>query len=545
MKDLAGILEERIAGLEGNIQKEVDANFVDVFLKSFKLGGELKGLVEKYLSLKPHIPLIWLSLSECTGCTESFLRNEVPGVENLLLDFIRLDYHDVLMVDSGFHAKRNLKNTLHQGGYFLVVEGGVCDGSTESYATFGAEAMSAKSELLELVENAEAIFGVGTCAAFGGVQAAHPNPSHAKGMGEFLRDKSRYMTIPGCPPSDMNIVLNLMYVFIFGRMPELDASYRALWAYGKSVHDSCERKARFESGDFVQSFDDDRNKEGYCLYKVGCKGPYAFNNCAKMKFNSKTSWPIQAGHGCIACSEANFWDEFGVYEEPMRKGLRHFSKPSEVGEVRSLSLDLEKFYEDLGDGIGVFLDSKNTVIMANGENILEASFESSAGLILEALSKKSKLTARLVENYKREFASLYDACMSQRESRVSSNVADVLKITHELLSLDNEENPHLRAVSEAHGFEFKQISDMDFSTKVVDGKIVIDVSKGLRLPLCYRLGGLEYDGIAYGVLATLCKALKSGIAQYQKEKNLDPRPLVLGGDLAQNALVQKWMLEIK
>lgn len=551
MQDLAQILEKRIQDIKDSQvePREIDPKFIDLFLKTFKLGGDLKELIEKYLSLKPQTSLIWLSLSECTGCTESFLRNESPGIESILLDFMRLDYHDVVMADSGFAAKTTLEEVVKKGNYLLVIEGGICDGFGENYSTFGAGALSGKKEVDHLANHAEMIFGVGTCAAFGGVQAAHPNPSNAVGMDALLDERisSRYISITGCPPSDINIVMNLMYVITFGVRPELDSSYRPLWGYGKTVHDSCERKAKFESGDFVQNFQDETNKAGYCLYKVGCKGPYAFNNCGKIKFNGKISWPIQAGHGCIACSEANFWDEFGVYEEPLKKGLKYFGKNQELPEPKAICKDKDALLQALSqekNAIGVFFDSHSTEIIVDNENILQSSFESNVALILDALAKKSKLTARLVENYQNQFSAFYDSCIQNgTESNPSTNPADVLKVIHQLLSLDQEENPHLRAVKEAHEFEFSHISDMDFSAKIVDGKIVVDISKGLRLPLCYSLGGLEYDGIAYGVLATLCKTIKSGIYQYKKEKNFDSAKVVLGGDLAQNALVQKWMLD--
>lgn len=77
------------------------------------------------------------------------------------------------------------------------------------------------------------------------------------------------------------------------------------------------KKGQFESGIFAEHFDDEKAKSGACLFKIGCKGPYTYNNCPKVKFNAKTSWPVAAGHGCIACSEKNFWDEFGNYEKPM------------------------------------------------------------------------------------------------------------------------------------------------------------------------------------------------------------------------------------
>jgi quinone-reactive Ni/Fe-hydrogenase small subunit len=51
---------------------------------------------------------------------------------------------------------------------------------------------------------------------------------------------------------------------------------------------------------------------------MGCKGPYANANCPTMKFNSGTSWPVQAGHGCMGCVEVGFFDKFATerkYEE--------------------------------------------------------------------------------------------------------------------------------------------------------------------------------------------------------------------------------------
>ena len=83
----------------------------------------------------------------------------------------------------------------------------------------------------------------------------------------------------------------------------------------------------------MQTFGDEGAKNGYCLYKVGCKGPYTFNNCSKLRFNSHTSWPIQAGHGCIGCSEPNFWDTMGPFEEPL--GNKIYDVPFFSGKDRT------------------------------------------------------------------------------------------------------------------------------------------------------------------------------------------------------------------
>ena len=113
----------------------------------------------------------------------------------------------------------------------------------------------------------------------------------------------------------------MIHFLLFGTLPQLDAFNRPKWAYGLRIHDLCERRGHFDAGEFVQTFGDEGAKNGYCLYKVGCKGPYTFNNCSKLRFNSHTSWPIQAGHGCIGCSEPNFWDTMGPFEEPLANKL--------------------------------------------------------------------------------------------------------------------------------------------------------------------------------------------------------------------------------
>ena len=106
----------------------------------------------------------------------------------------------------------------------------------------------------------------------------------------------------------------LVHILTFGRMPELDRLGRPKAFYSKRVHDMCYRRPAYDAGLFVESFDDENATKGYCLYKVGCKGPSTYNACGTMKWNGGVSFPIQSGHGCIGCSEANFWDNEPFYE---------------------------------------------------------------------------------------------------------------------------------------------------------------------------------------------------------------------------------------
>jgi hydrogenase small subunit len=106
----------------------------------------------------------------------------------------------------------------------------------------------------------------------------------------------------------------LTHVLTFGRLPELDRWGRPKAFYAQRIHDQCYRRSFFDAGQFVESWDDDGARKGWCLYKMGCRGPTTYNSCATFKWNKGVSFPIGSGHGCIGCSEANFWDNGPFYE---------------------------------------------------------------------------------------------------------------------------------------------------------------------------------------------------------------------------------------
>jgi quinone-reactive Ni/Fe-hydrogenase small subunit len=280
-------------------------------------------LMAQAAELTDRLPVVWLHMAECTGCSESLLRTDAPGIDSLIFDFISLEYHETLMAAAGWQAEHNLSNAIekYKGKYILMVEGGIPTKDNGMYLKIGPQAHTGLSIAQEAAADAAAIFAIGTCSSFGGVQAAYPNPTGAKGLSK-VTDKP-VINVPGCPPSERNIVGNVLHYILFGTLPALDAYSRPKWAYGLRIHDLCERRGRFDAGEFVQEFGDEGAKKGYCLYKVGCKGPYTFNNCSREKFNQGTSWPVQAGHGCIGCSEPDFWDAMGPFEEPLGNRLYH------------------------------------------------------------------------------------------------------------------------------------------------------------------------------------------------------------------------------
>jgi hydrogenase small subunit len=269
--------------------------------------------VAKALETKSRMPIIWLHFQECTCCSESFIRSSHPIVADILLDMISLDYSETLMAASGFQAEAILKNTLekYKGQYILCVEGSVPLGADGVYCMIGGK--SSLQILNEVAENAAAIIAWGSCASNGCVQSAKPNPTQATPIHKIIKGKT-IIKVPGCPPIGEVMAGVIVHYLTFGKIPELDKIGRPKAFYSKRVHDTCYRRPYYDAGLFVETFDDENAKKGYCLYKMGCKGPSTYNACGVMKWNEGTSFPIQSGHPCIGCSEENFWDNGRIYE---------------------------------------------------------------------------------------------------------------------------------------------------------------------------------------------------------------------------------------
>ena len=271
------------------------------------------GQVVKAMSAKPRLPVIWLHFQECTCCSESFIRSSHPIVADVLLDQISLDYTETLMAASGFQAEEAMKNTMtkYKGEYILCVEGSVPTAADGVYCMIGGK--TSMQILEEAAEGAKAIIAWGSCACNGCVQAANPNPTSATPIHKLVKGKP-IIKVPGCPPIGEVMAGVIVHIVTFGRLPELDGLGRPKAFYSKRVHDTCYRRPYYDAGLYVESFDDDNAKKGYCLYKVGCKGPSTYNACAVTKWNNGTSFPIQSGHGCFGCSEENYWDNGRIYD---------------------------------------------------------------------------------------------------------------------------------------------------------------------------------------------------------------------------------------
>ncbi len=256
--------------------------------------------------------VIWLSFQECTGCTESITRAHKPNLESLIFDFVSLDYHHTLQAASGHAAEEAREIAMHENGgqYILIVDGSIPVKDDGVYSTIAG--ITNLDMLKQVAADAAAVVSVGTCAAFGGLPKAAPNPTGAVAVSDIIDDKP-IINLPGCPPIPVVMTGVLAHVLTFG-IPELDGLGRPKMFFGDSIHDRCYRRPFYDRGEFAKSFDDEGARKGWCLYELGCKGPITHNACATVKWNNGASFPIQSGHGCIGCSEPDFWDGGGFYK---------------------------------------------------------------------------------------------------------------------------------------------------------------------------------------------------------------------------------------
>ncbi|MBU0492628.1 MAG: hydrogenase small subunit [Chloroflexi bacterium] len=272
------------------------------------------------LATAPRLPVIWLEFQDCTGDSESFLRAcrrpdpLVPGatdpsITDIVLDVLSVDYHETLMVPAGFMAEKSRADTLqsHAGQYICVVEGAIPTANNGGYCTIGGR--TALSIVQEVCGQARATVAMGACAHDGGLAAAYPNPTGAVGVRDAVPGLANLVSLPGCPANVVNLVATIVYLITYNQLPSRDGSGRPTFAYHDEIHERCERHRYYERDQYVLAWGDQGHRQGWCLRRMGCKGPETKHNCPTVKWNDGTCWPIGAGHGCVGCASPHFWDQ--------------------------------------------------------------------------------------------------------------------------------------------------------------------------------------------------------------------------------------------
>jgi len=305
-----------------DIAKSEVNSWISMVTANMQLHPNFEQVVDSALGNLNKVPIIWLELADCSGNSEAFIKSTNPAIEDLIFDYISLDYHELLMSASGDQSETILEDIVknQKGEYILIVEGAIPMAMDGKYLRIGPKGETGIELLQKCAKDAALVLAVGSCALDGGIVAAAPNPTGAVGVSEALK-RDDIINLPGCPTNPTNIVGTLLSYIMFEELPALDKFNRPLWAYEGRIHDNCERRGHYELGEFVEEWGDEGAKKGYCLFEMGCKGPYTNVNCPTMKFNSGTSWPVQAGHGCMGCTEIGFVDKFAnerKYEEEQK-----------------------------------------------------------------------------------------------------------------------------------------------------------------------------------------------------------------------------------
>ena len=305
-------MEERTLGQilwERQVSRRDFLKFCTVMAGTLALESTFAPRIARALESPKRVPVIWLEFQDCAGCTESFLRASRPTAAELVLDVLSVDYHETIMAASGHLAEEAKAATIDVGGYLLVVEGSIPTARDGIYCTIGGQ--TAVDILEEAAAGALAVVAVGNCATFGGLPKAVPNPTGAVGVTDLVTDKP-VLNLPGCPLNVVNLTATVVHFLTFGELPAVDDLHRPLFAHGARIHDNCERRGHFDASEFVRAWGDEGHGKGWCLYQMGCKGPVTYHNCPTVRWNEGASWPVGSGHGCIGCSEPDFW-ELGAY----------------------------------------------------------------------------------------------------------------------------------------------------------------------------------------------------------------------------------------
>lgn len=258
--------------------------------------------------------VIWLHFQDCTGCSETLLRTSRPDVADLILNVISLDYHETLMAASGYQAKAALKQAIAEnfGKFVLVVEGSIPTKEQGRYMKLAGR--PAIEVLKDVGRKSAAVIAMGSCAAWGGLPSADPNPTGAQGVDSILTEKP-VVNIPGCPTNPYNLLAVVLEYATMNRLPALDEFNRPKFAFDRHIHDHCPRRAHFDAGRFAKEFGDEGHREGWCLYKLGCKGPVTHAACSTKHFNEVPDvWPIGIGAPCVGCTEKSVAFRVPIFE---------------------------------------------------------------------------------------------------------------------------------------------------------------------------------------------------------------------------------------
>lgn len=249
-------------------------------------------------------PVVWLQGQSCTGCSESLLSSLSPGPAEIVLDMLSIRFHPTIMAASGEQAVRAAEDTIATGGYLLILEGSIPTADPRYCLVDGRPLLE---QFQEAAANAEAVIAVGSCASYGGIPRA--GFTGACGARDVL-EGIPVVNIPSCPAKPTRLLGTLLYYFSLEELPPLDEDGRPVPYYRRYLqHDSCPRRAHYERGEFLIDWNNPDTAD-WCLFYMGCKGPYTYTDCPRIWWNDGVNYCVRAGSPCAGCTQPEFYDQF-------------------------------------------------------------------------------------------------------------------------------------------------------------------------------------------------------------------------------------------
>jgi NiFe hydrogenase small subunit HydA len=241
-----------------------------------------------------------------------------------------------------------------KGKYLVVVEGAIPTGDGGVYCTIGGRTAIDIAE--QVCRNAAATIAVGACAFDGGLVRAKPNPTGALGVHEAVPG-IKVINMAGCPHNPANTAAVLVHYLTFNDLPALDQYNRPLFAYGRVIHDQCERRAHYDAGRFVTEWGDEGPSQRLVPVQDGLQGsrkrPSIARSCSGTITPAGRSAPATAaspaprrasGTTCrrstTACRRARLrrrgsGGELGSGSHGRGGGRRHGARPDQDDQTRA------------------------------------------------------------------------------------------------------------------------------------------------------------------------------------------------------------------
>lgn len=274
--------------------------------------------------ITPAFSILWLQAGSCGGCTMSMLAADDTGLVRALERFgIHFLWHPSLSEATGAEAVRVLEDAA--AGRVTVdalcVEGAALTGPDGSgrFQLMSGTGKPLTHWIKAIAAQARYVVAVGSCAAFGGVAAAEPDPTGAVGLqsgpagllGADFRGRAGLpvINVAGCAPHPGWLVETLAELALSGHVA-LDSLGRPRAFADHLAHHGCGRNEFYEFKASAARPSD----RGCLMENLGCKATQAPGDCNIRRWNGFGSC-TDGGYACINCTSPGFQDPGAPFTE--------------------------------------------------------------------------------------------------------------------------------------------------------------------------------------------------------------------------------------